>query len=100
MMEFVFNYGLFLAKAATILIFIWLLLSLIVSLTHKPQEKDHIEIKNLNDKMNALYELEPKEFKKINILRKYSSKLEKGNVILNGKLELYNNRLAGLTNRR
>jgi serine protease SohB len=54
MMEFVFNYGLFLAKAATILIFIWLLLSLIVSLTHKPQEKDHIEIKNLNDKFDEL----------------------------------------------
>ncbi len=54
MMEFVSNYGLFLAKAATILIFIWLLLSLIVSLTHKPQEQDQIEIKNLNDQFNHL----------------------------------------------
>ncbi len=54
MMEFVSNYGLFLAKAATILIFIWLLLSLIVSLTHKPQEQDQIEIKKLNDKFDNL----------------------------------------------
>ena len=54
MMEFVSDYGLFLAKAATILIFIWLLLSLIVSLTHKPQEQDQIEIKNLNEKFDGL----------------------------------------------
>jgi serine protease SohB len=54
MMEFVSNYGLFLAKAATILIFIWLLLSLIVSLAHKPQERDQIEIKNLNKKFDDL----------------------------------------------
>jgi len=53
-MEFVSDYGLFLAKAATILIFIWLLLSLIVSLTHKPQEQDQIEIKNLNEKFDGL----------------------------------------------
>jgi serine protease SohB len=53
-MEFVSNYSLFLAKAATILIFIWLLLSLIVSLTHKPQEQDQVEIKNLNNKFDNL----------------------------------------------
>lgn len=54
MMEFVSNYGLFLAKAATILVFIWLLLSLIVSLTHKPHEQDQIEIKNLNKKFDNI----------------------------------------------
>lgn len=54
MMEFVSNYSLFLAKAATILIFIWLLLSLMVSLTHKPNEQDQIEIKNLNRKFDNL----------------------------------------------
>ncbi|MFK8026923.1 MAG: protease SohB [Gammaproteobacteria bacterium] len=54
MMEFVSDYGLFLAKAATILIFIWLLLSLIVSLTHKPQDQDQIEIKKLNDKYDNI----------------------------------------------
>jgi serine protease SohB len=53
-MEFVSNYGLFLAKAATILVFIWLLLSLIVSLTHKLQDQDQIEIKNLNKKFDDL----------------------------------------------
>ena len=54
MMEFVSNYGLFLAKAITILIFIWVVLSLIASLAHKPQESDHVEIKNLNKKFDNL----------------------------------------------
>lgn len=49
-MEFFFEYGLFLAKAVTFLVFIWLLLSLIVSLAYKPQEQDQIEIKSLNKK--------------------------------------------------
>tara|TARA_R110002049_G_scaffold147342_1_gene310080 strand:+ start:44637 stop:45644 length:1008 start_codon:yes stop_codon:yes gene_type:complete len=54
MMEFISDYGLFLAKAATILIFIWLLLSLFVSLTHKPHDQDQIEINNLNEKFDKL----------------------------------------------
>ena len=54
MMEFVSNYGLFLAKAVTILIFIWVVLSLIASLAHKPQEIDQVEIKNLNKKFDNL----------------------------------------------
>ena len=54
MMEFVSNYGLFLAKAITILIFIWVVLSLLASLAHKPHEEDQIEIKNLNKKFESL----------------------------------------------
>ena len=54
MMEFLANYGLFLAKAVTLLIFIWLLLSLLISLAHKPQDQDNIEIKNLNRKFDQL----------------------------------------------
>lgn len=53
-MEFILEYGLFLAKAVTILIFIWLLVSLIVSVVHKPQDEDQIEIKNLNKKFAHL----------------------------------------------
>ncbi len=54
MMEFIFNYGIFLAKAITILIFIWVVLSLIASLAHKPHEEDQIEIKNLNKRFESL----------------------------------------------
>lgn len=54
MMEFIANYGLFLAKAVTILVFIWVVLSLIASLAHKPHETDQVEIKNLNKKFNNL----------------------------------------------
>ena len=49
-MEFISNYGLFLAKAATIIVVIWMVLSMLVSLAHKQQEQDQIEIKNLNEK--------------------------------------------------
>ena len=54
MMEFFSNYGLFLAKAITILIFLWVLISLIVSVAHKPQDDDNVEIKNLNKKFENL----------------------------------------------
>ena len=49
-MEFLSNYGLFLAKAVTIIVFIWVILSMLVSLAHKHQEQDQIEINNLNKK--------------------------------------------------
>ena len=80
MMEFVSNYGLFLAKAATILIFIWLLLSLIVSLTHKPHEEDQIEIKKLNEKFDNLKLLMQKSMlskKQIKELHKQNKKQNK-----------------------
>jgi serine protease SohB len=50
MMEFISDYGLFAAKAVTILVFVWLLLSLIVGLTHKQQDNEQIEIKNISEK--------------------------------------------------
>ncbi len=82
MMEFVSNYSLFLAKAATILIFIWLLLSLVASLTHKPHEKDQIEIKNLNKKFDDLKLLMQKSMlskKQIKELLKQNKKQNKKN---------------------
>jgi len=81
MMEFVSNYGLFLAKAATILIFIWLLLSLIFSLTHKPREQDQIEIKNLNEKFDNLKLLMQKSM----LSKKQAKELDKQNKKKNKK---------------
>ena len=52
-MEFVSDYGLFLAKAATIIVFIWVVLSLVVSLAHKPHDDDQIEINNLSEKFES-----------------------------------------------
>lgn len=49
-MEYISSYGLFLAKAVTIIVFIWVVLSMLLSLAHKQHEQDQIEIKNLNSK--------------------------------------------------
>ena len=49
-MEFISDYGMFAAKAVTILIVIWVVIALIVSAAHKQHEEDQIEIKNLNKK--------------------------------------------------
>ncbi len=49
-MEFISDYGLFLAKAATIVVVVWVVLSMLVSFAHKQHEHDQIEIKNLNKK--------------------------------------------------
>ena len=49
-MEFISEYGMFAAKAVTILIVIWVIIALIVSAAHKPHDEDQIEIKNLNKK--------------------------------------------------
>ena len=54
MMEFVSEYGLFLAKAVTILVFIWVVISLLASLAHKAHEVDQVEVKNLNKKFDEL----------------------------------------------
>lgn len=53
-MEFFSNYGLFLAKSATILVFIWVILSLLASLAHRPHDEDQVEIKDLNKKFDRL----------------------------------------------
>ena len=54
MMEFFSNYGLFLAKAVTILIFLWVLISLIASVAQKSHDDERIEIKNLNKKFENI----------------------------------------------
>lgn len=54
MMEFISDYGLFAAKAVTILIFIWVLLSLIVGLTHKQQDAEQIQVKNISEKYKKI----------------------------------------------
>ncbi len=51
MMDFLVNYGLFLAKAVTIVFFIVVVVALIASIAQKkPSEDDQIEIKNLSKK--------------------------------------------------
>jgi serine protease SohB len=49
-MEFISDYGMFAAKAVTILIVIWVIVALIISAAHKPHDEDKIEIRNLNKK--------------------------------------------------
>ncbi len=50
MIELFAEYGLFLAKAVTVLIFIWLLMMLGLSFSKKTKEDDHFEVVNLNKK--------------------------------------------------
>lgn len=52
MYDFLFQYGLFFAKALTVIGGIALLIVLIVSLSPRKEEKEHLEIKKLNDKYN------------------------------------------------
>ncbi|MEM7304986.1 MAG: protease SohB [Pseudomonadota bacterium] len=49
-MEFISDYGMFAAKAVTILIVIWVIIALIMSAAQKHQDDDQIEVKNLNKK--------------------------------------------------
>lgn len=77
-MEFITSYGLFLAKAVTIIVFIWLVLSLIVSLAHKQHEDDQIEINNLNKKF---------ENTKLQMQQKILSKKEAKNLFKQAKKE-------------
>ena len=54
MIELFAEYGLFLAKAITMLIFIWLLMVLIFSFSKKAHRDDHFEITNLNEKYKKM----------------------------------------------
>ena len=80
MFEFITEYGLFLAKAVTILIFIWVLVSLIFSFSKKARGDDHFEITNLNEKYNSMADtlrsslLPKKELKKAKKQRKKETK--------------------------
>ena len=55
-MEFLFEYGLFLAKTITLVAAIAVVIILIVSASMRgqPQEKGHISIKKLNDRYDDL----------------------------------------------
>ena len=55
-MEFLFDYGLFLAKALTLLAVLVLLLLIISSVTqrHREDESGHIEVKNVNETIDNL----------------------------------------------
>ena len=83
MMEFFSNYGLFLAKIITILIFVWLLISIIFSFSKKAKGEDHFEITNLNKKYKAMADvlrfsiLKKKDLKKAKKDRKREIKQEK-----------------------
>ena len=50
MMEFISDYGMFAAKAVTILLVIWVIIALVVSAAQKHHDEDRLEIKNLNKK--------------------------------------------------
>ena len=55
-MEFLFNYGLFLAKSVTVLAAILVVIAFIIgsSQRHKDADTGHIEVKNLNDSLQAV----------------------------------------------
>ena len=56
-MEFLAEYGLFLAKAITIVVSVAVIVGLLVSSGHKgKQDKGHIEVSKLNDKYDAVKE--------------------------------------------
>lgn len=83
MIEFISEYGLFLAKALTLLIFIWLLISLIFSFSKKAHAEDHLEITHLNGKFKSMSDslrlsiLPKKELKKAKKQRKKEAKQER-----------------------
>lgn len=83
MIEFISEYGLFLAKALTLLIFIWLLISLIFSFSKKVHAEDHLEITHLNGKFKSMSDslrlsiLPKKELKKAKKQRKKEAKQER-----------------------
>ena len=83
MIELITDYGLFLAKAVTVLIFIWLLASLLYSFSKKARADDHFEITHLNEKYDSMADtlrfslLPKKEFKKIKKEHKKEYKQDK-----------------------
>ena len=91
MIELFAEYGLFLAKAITILVFVWLLMVLIFSFSKKSQKDDHFEITNLNKKYKNMADrlhfslLPKKDLKKAKKERKKEIKQEKKSVAASKK---------------
>lgn len=83
MMEFISNYGLFLAKAITILLFLFALISIILSFSKKSRADDHFEVTHLNKKYKSISDslrfslLSKKELKKAKKQTKSEAKIEK-----------------------
>ena len=95
MIEFIFNYGLFLAKALTILVFIWMLISLAFSFSKKARSDDHFEIICLNERYRSMSDilryslLSKKEVKKVKRQRKKDLKQEKINTASKDKKRIF-----------
>ena len=91
MIELFSEYGLFLAKTITMLIFIWLLMVLIFSFSKKARSDDHFEITNLNEKYKNMADslrfsiLSKKDLKKAKKENKKKLKEEKNIVEKNRK---------------
>ena len=83
MIEFISEYGLFLAKTVTVLIFLWILISILFSFSKKALGDDHFEITHLNKKYESMADtlrhslLPKKELKKLKKQRKKETKQEK-----------------------
>lgn len=83
MIEFLSEYGLFLAKSLTLLVFIWLVASLLFSFSKKSRSIDHFEVTHLNEKYKAMADtlrfsiLPKKELKKAKKDNKKAAKKEK-----------------------
>lgn len=90
-MELVANYGLFLAKAVTIIIFIWMLLSLVVSFAHKQHDEDQIEINNLSKKFEDV---------KLQMQQQLLSKKEAKEIAKQKKKEFKNKQKLGSGDRK
>lgn len=83
MIEFISQYGLFLAKVITVLLAIWLAASMLSSLSKRARSSDHFEINFLNEKYTSMsdtlrFSMLPKaELKKAKKARKKETQKER-----------------------
>lgn len=95
MIEFISQYGLFLAKVVTVLLAIWLIASLFFSLSKKARSGDHFEINHLNEKYRSMSDtlrfalLPKKELKKSRRERKKEFKKEQKNITLADRKRIF-----------
>ncbi|MEP0496765.1 MAG: protease SohB, partial [Paraglaciecola sp.] len=77
-MEFLYEYGLFIAKAVTIVIAILLALGGIVGIVSKQKQgKGHLEIDSLSDKLDAITDLARGELLTKEELKQYQKEQKK-----------------------
>ena len=83
MLELISEYGLFLTKTLTILVFIWILVSLLFSFSKKARGDEHFEVTHLNKKYKSMTDtlffslLSKKESKKTRKQAKKEARKEK-----------------------